>query len=165
MTNILIIHAQAQDEFLQLTAITWIKEFVQLSGRSMLPFASGILTAILPCLSYDTDSRKSILLTTFYFLFYKLPYLTLCTYSLITPEFSLQQYSDTRETAKAVNIILTKLITAEEDNKESVLNLESIVDVLLKHLVHTAVPTKVAALQWVYHLHTNIPDRVCIEIC
>jgi len=62
-----------------------------------------------------------------------------------------------------VNLILTKLITAEEDNKESVLNLESIVDVLLKHLVHAAVPTKVAALQWVYHLHTNIPDRVCIE--
>lgn len=61
MINILIVHAQAQDEFLQLTAITWIKEFVQLSGRNMLPFASGILTAILPCLSYDTDSRKSIL--------------------------------------------------------------------------------------------------------
>lgn len=129
MTNILIIHAQAQDEFLQLTAITWIKEFVQLSGRSMLPFASGILTAILPCLSYDTDSRRN-----------------------------------TRETAKAVNFILTKLITAEEDNKESVLNLESIVDVLLKHLVHTAVPTKVAALQWVYHLHTNIPDKMVVHM-
>ncbi|XP_034237680.1 protein VAC14 homolog isoform X2 [Thrips palmi] len=129
MTNILIIHAQAQDEFLQLTAITWIKEFVQLSGRSMLPYASGILTAILPCLSYDTDSRKN-----------------------------------TRETAKAVNISLTRLITAEEDNKESVLNVESIVDVLLKHLVHTAVPTKVAALQWVYHLHTNIPDRMIVHM-
>lgn len=46
---------------LQFTAITWIKEFVQLSGREMLPYASGILIAILPCLAYDTDSRKSIL--------------------------------------------------------------------------------------------------------
>lgn len=127
MINILIVHAQAQDEFLQLTAITWIKEFVQLSGRNMLPFASGILTAILPCLSYDTDSRKNI-----------------------------------RETAKAVNFILIKLITTEEDNKESSegLNLPSLVEVLFKHLNHTAVPTKVAALQWVYHLHTNIPDRM-----
>ncbi|KAE8746685.1 hypothetical protein FOCC_FOCC006668 [Frankliniella occidentalis] len=131
MINILIVHSQAQDEFLQLTAITWIKEFVQLSGRNMLPFASGILTAILPCLSYDTDSRKNI-----------------------------------RETAKAVNFILTKLITDEKDNNESGddLNLPSIIDVLQKHLVHSAVPTKVAALQWVYHLHTNIPDRMLLHV-
>ncbi|KAJ1524324.1 hypothetical protein ONE63_010831 [Megalurothrips usitatus] len=131
MINILIIHAQAQDECLQLMAITWIKEFVQLSGRKMLPFASGILTAILPCLSYDTDSRKNI-----------------------------------RETAKAVNFILSKLITREEDNSESsdALNLASIVEVLIKHLVHTAVPTKVAALQWVYHLHTNVPDRMVLHV-
>lgn len=131
MINILIVHSQAQDEFLQLTAITWIKEFVQLSGRNMLPFASGILTAILPCLSYDIDSRKNI-----------------------------------RETAKAVNFILTKLITDEKDNNESGddLNLPSIIDVLQKHLVHSAVPTKVAALQWVYHLHTNIPDRMLLHV-
>jgi vacuole morphology and inheritance protein 14 len=45
----------------QFTAITWIKEFVQLSGRTMLPFASGILTAVLPCLAYESDSKRSIL--------------------------------------------------------------------------------------------------------
>lgn len=45
----------------QFTAIMWIKEFVQLSGRTMLPFASGILTAVLPCLAFDSDSKKSIL--------------------------------------------------------------------------------------------------------
>lgn len=43
----------------QFTAITWIKEFVQLFGGTMLTFASGIFTAILPCLAYDTDSMKS----------------------------------------------------------------------------------------------------------
>lgn len=60
MINILIIHAQSMDELLQLTAITWIKEFVLLSGPLMLPYMSGILTAILPCLSYDGDTRRSI---------------------------------------------------------------------------------------------------------
>lgn len=45
----------------QFTAITWIKEFVQLSGPLMLPYISGIFTAILPCLSYDSDARRSIL--------------------------------------------------------------------------------------------------------
>lgn len=60
MINILITHAQSTDELLQLTAITWIKEFVQLSGPVMLPYMSGILIAILPCLAYDGDTRKSI---------------------------------------------------------------------------------------------------------
>ncbi|KAI8491112.1 PtdIns(3,5)P(2) sythesis regulation factor [Branchiostoma belcheri] len=49
MVNILIVHCQAQDELLQLTAIMWLKEFILLSGRAMLPFAAGILTAVLPC--------------------------------------------------------------------------------------------------------------------
>lgn len=60
MINILIIHAQSTDELLQLTAITWIKEFVQLSGPAMLPYMSGIFTAVLPCLAYDGDNRKNI---------------------------------------------------------------------------------------------------------
>lgn len=60
MINILIAHAQSTDEILQLTAITWIREFVQLSGAKMLPYVSGILIAILPCLAYDGDGRKNI---------------------------------------------------------------------------------------------------------
>lgn len=60
MINILITHAQSTDELLQLTAITWIKEFVHLSGPLMLPYMSGILVAVLPCLAYDGDTRKNI---------------------------------------------------------------------------------------------------------
>lgn len=37
----------------------WMREFIQLAGRVMLPYSSGILTAVLPCLSYD-DRKKSI---------------------------------------------------------------------------------------------------------
>ncbi|XP_055679622.1 protein VAC14 homolog [Lutzomyia longipalpis] len=59
MTNILIGHAQTSNELIQFTAITWISEFVQLSGPRMMKFASGIFTAILPCLAYE-DSRKQI---------------------------------------------------------------------------------------------------------
>lgn len=40
----------------------WMREFIQLAGRVMLPYSSGILTAVLPCLSYD-DRKKSILVT------------------------------------------------------------------------------------------------------
>jgi len=62
MINVVIGHSQASDELVQGTAITWLKEFVQLSGRDMLPYASGILQATLPCLAYENDSRKGILL-------------------------------------------------------------------------------------------------------
>jgi len=49
------------DILIQFTAIMWLKEFVSLSGPAMLAFVSGILSAILPCLSYDDETRISIL--------------------------------------------------------------------------------------------------------
>ncbi|MBN3317880.1 VAC14 protein, partial [Atractosteus spatula] len=64
MANILVIHCQVSEEskltndLIQLTAMTWMREFIQLAGRVVLPYSSGILTAVLPCLSYD-DRKKS----------------------------------------------------------------------------------------------------------
>ncbi|XP_013162479.1 PREDICTED: protein VAC14 homolog [Papilio xuthus] len=60
MINILITHAQSPEELVQLTAISWIKEFVELAGRGMLPYASGVLCAALPCLAYNDDARRNI---------------------------------------------------------------------------------------------------------
>ncbi|MGH0142862.1 UNVERIFIED_CONTAM: hypothetical protein FKN15_000441 [Acipenser sinensis] len=66
MANILVIHCQGSDEskltndLIQLTAMSWMREFIQLAGRVVLPYSSGILTAVLPCLSFD-DRKKSIL--------------------------------------------------------------------------------------------------------
>lgn len=60
MTNILIGHAQSSNELIQSTAITWLREFVQISGITMLEFASGIFQAILPCLAYEEEYRKHI---------------------------------------------------------------------------------------------------------
>lgn len=49
------------EELVQFTALTWLKEFVRLAGCSLLPYSSGILTAVLPNLAQDTESRRSIL--------------------------------------------------------------------------------------------------------
>lgn len=60
MTNILILHAQnANNELLQLTAMTWLREFLNISGVEMLSYSSGILSAVLPCLAYEDNSKKS----------------------------------------------------------------------------------------------------------
>ena len=133
MMNILILHAQNTDELLQLTAITWVDEFVRLSGQNLLPYTSGIFTAILPCLSYEGDTRKII-----------------------------------KETATRVNSSLFKLIISKSEDSSvgDSLDLASIVEVLTKHLMlqHIPVQTKVAVLKWIYHLLTNLPEKMYLHI-
>lgn len=58
--NTLITHAQSPNELIKSIAITWIREFVQIFGPNVLPYASGIFTAILPCLEYNVESKRSI---------------------------------------------------------------------------------------------------------
>ncbi|CAG2057122.1 unnamed protein product [Timema podura] len=142
MINILITHSQSPDELLQFTAITWIKEFVQLSGRKMLPFASGILTAVLPCLSYDTDSRRNIKETAKAVNF---TFMKLVTEGDDKETFPVEVVGDVME--------------------EEQLDLPSLVDVLTKHLHHTSVATKVSVLRWIYHLYIKIPTKVQTSIC
>ena len=63
MANILIVHSQNANDLMQYTAIRWLREFVTLSGRTMLPHMAGMLSAILPCLAYSDEARsKSVLL-------------------------------------------------------------------------------------------------------
>ncbi|XP_055376093.1 protein VAC14 homolog [Condylostylus longicornis] len=56
----LIGHAQSTNELIQSTAINWIKEFISIFGPEMIPYYSGIFTAILPCLAYEGESKKNI---------------------------------------------------------------------------------------------------------
>ncbi|XP_064599095.1 LOW QUALITY PROTEIN: protein VAC14 homolog [Liolophura sinensis] len=60
MANILILHIQSPDNLIQFTAILWLKKFLALSERAMLPFASGIISAILPCLAYEEENRRNV---------------------------------------------------------------------------------------------------------
>ena len=46
------------DDVIQFTAITWLREFIILSGRTMLPFNASILKAILPCMAYEQDKQN-----------------------------------------------------------------------------------------------------------
>ena len=49
---------QVSDDVIQFTAITWLREFITLSGRTMLPFIAGILKSILPCMAYEQDKQN-----------------------------------------------------------------------------------------------------------
>ncbi|KAI4468990.1 tax1 binding protein-related [Holotrichia oblita] len=146
MINILITHAQDKcDDVVQLTAITWIKEFVQLSGPLMLPYMSGIFTAILPCLAYDSDSRR----------------MTDIKETATAVNFTMLKLVALQ--ANDINISGRIDMGAAEVEKYD-LNLPSVVDVLTQFLLHNSVQTKVAVLRWIHHLYTQLPQKMCIYI-
>ncbi|KAG5896407.1 hypothetical protein JTB14_022492 [Gonioctena quinquepunctata] len=140
MINILINHAQEKgDDLVQFTAITWIKEFVQLSGPTMLPYMSGIFTAVLPCLAYDTEARRNIKETA-----------TAVNYTLMKL-ISLQNDGDAENLRPSI---------VNEEQIQNELNLFSVVEVLTQYLMHSSIQTKVAVLKWIHDLYTKLPNKM-----
>ncbi|XP_075554771.1 protein VAC14 homolog [Dermacentor variabilis] len=177
MIRNLIVHSHSSEELVQYTAISWMREFVALSGRTLLPHAAGILEAILPTLSYD-DPRR--------------------------PESPSHAHAaDIRETAKAVNTRLMQLVTEEDDQpchspaasesdsptsrrlgahqriagdlqQDGVtvtampvvteLELTPLVNVLTRQLMHVSMQTRIAVLRWFLHLFTKIPNKIFVHV-
>uniref|UniRef100_A0A8D2NT10 Protein VAC14 homolog n=1 Tax=Zosterops lateralis melanops TaxID=1220523 RepID=A0A8D2NT10_ZOSLA len=161
MANILVIHCQAADDVIQLTAMCWMREFIQLAGRVMLPYSSGILTAVLPCLSYD-DRKKSILEVA-----------NVCNQSLmklVIPEDDEMDEAKPSVTIPAEPSSEESLSKPESPCTSSVpsmispvtLNLDGIVQVLDYHLSDTSIGmmTRIAVLKWLYHLYIKTPRKM-----
>lgn len=58
MVNVLVVHSQNEDKLVCFTALHWIKEFLQLAGRKLLPLISNLILALLPCLSMGEESKQ-----------------------------------------------------------------------------------------------------------
>ncbi|CAF3336335.1 unnamed protein product [Rotaria socialis] len=58
MTRILIQNCQSSDELIQYTALHWLREFLNMPKchQVLLPHSAGLLSAVLPCFSYDDDN-------------------------------------------------------------------------------------------------------------
>ncbi|XP_066569766.1 protein VAC14 homolog [Amia ocellicauda] len=181
MANILVIHCQGPDEskltndLIQLTAMTWMREFIQLAGRVVLPYSSGILTAVLPCLSYD-DRKKSTKEAA-----------SACNHSLmklVTPEDDEEEAAPPTETQtqedsppKTQDILDNSLNASQDsvgfsnisffaptstDRPQVTLDLDGIVQVLDRHLhdSSTGMMTRIAVLKWLYHLYIKTPRKM-----
>ncbi|NWI15377.1 VAC14 protein, partial [Crypturellus soui] len=183
MANILVIHCQASDDLIQLTAMCWMREFIQLAGRVMLPYSSGILTAVLPCLSYD-DRKKNIKEVA-----------NVCNQSLmklVIPEDddvdeAKQPMPTPAEPASEETLSKTEAVSGGEPETFAVdiwvlplsflhslsflcsseripvtLNLDGIVQVLDCHLHDTSIGmmTRIAVLKWLYHLYIKTPRKM-----
>ncbi|XP_030874678.1 protein VAC14 homolog, partial [Leptonychotes weddellii] len=179
MANILVIHCQTTDDLIQLTAMCWMREFIQLAGRVMLPYSSGILTAVLPCLAYD-DRKKSIKEVA-----------NVCNQSLmklVTPEDD--EPDELKPTAQRPaepnpDDTLAKqegtagggpdgscdssfssgsgvFTPASTERAPVTLHLDGIVQVLNCHLSDMAIGmmTRIAVLKWLYHLYIKTPRKM-----
>ncbi|XP_041124019.1 protein VAC14 homolog [Polyodon spathula] len=181
MANILVIHCQGSDEskltndLIQLTAMLWMREFIQLAGRVVLPYSSGILTAVLPCLSYD-DRKKSTKEAA-----------NACNHSLmklVTLEddveeaeggSELPQQDDTPPRTQdtvdnslnasqgSVGFSKIRFFTpASSERAQVTLDLDGIVQVLDRHLHDpaTGMMTRISVLKWLYHLYIKTPRKM-----
>ncbi|NXV49790.1 VAC14 protein, partial [Uria aalge] len=178
MANILVIHCQAADDLIQLTAMCWMREFIQLAGRVMLPYSSGILTAVLPCLSYD-DRKKNIKEVA-----------NVCNQSLMklvipeddemdeakqsmtlpaepTSEESLSKPEAASSSESPSEFDIAALIQplsfpCSSERIQVTLNLDGIVQVLDCHLHDTSIGmmTRIAVLKWLYHLYIKTPRKM-----
>nr|XP_033699885.1 protein VAC14 homolog isoform X3 [Tursiops truncatus] len=179
MANILVIHCQTTDDLIQLTAMCWMREFIQLAGRVMLPYSSGILTAVLPCLAYD-DRKKSIKEVA-----------NVCNQSLmklVTPEDDepdepkpvVQKQAEPNpddSSAKQEGAAsggpdgscdssfssgISVFPPASTERAPVTLHLDGIVQVLSCHLSNMAIGmmTRIAVLKWLYHLYIKTPRKM-----
>uniref|UniRef100_A0A671PUJ7 Protein VAC14 homolog n=1 Tax=Sinocyclocheilus anshuiensis TaxID=1608454 RepID=A0A671PUJ7_9TELE len=166
MANILVIHSY---DLIQLTSMTWMREFIQLAGRVVLPYSSGILTAVLPCLSYD-DRKKSTKEAA-----------SACNHSLmklVTPEDDEDdEESQTKSSppsdgtpskkegdlnGKISTRSLICSVLCSSDRSAVTLDLDGIVQVLDRHLhdSSTGMMTRIAVLKWLYHLYIKTPRKM-----
>jgi vacuole morphology and inheritance protein 14 len=101
---------------------------------------SGIFTAVLPCLAYDTDARRNIKETA-----------TAVNFTLMK---LIAVHGD--ESSARVN----QIVNASTNQ----LDLPSVVDVLTQFIMHNSIQTKVAVLKWIHDLYTKLPDEMINHI-
>uniref|UniRef100_A0A8C4RVB8 Protein VAC14 homolog n=1 Tax=Erpetoichthys calabaricus TaxID=27687 RepID=A0A8C4RVB8_ERPCA len=150
MANILVIHS---NDLIQLTAMSWMREFIQLAGRVMLPYSSGILTAVLPCLSYDNHKKNTKEAA------------SACNHSLmklVTPEDDVEEAMPPSSVPDDSSCKSREVQDGDAERTSVTLDLDGIVQVLDRHLHDpgTGMMTRIAVLKWLYHLYIKTPRKI-----
>ncbi|KFW71612.1 Protein VAC14, partial [Pygoscelis adeliae] len=183
MANILVIHCQAADDLIQLTAMCWMREFIQLAGRVMLPYSSGLITAVLPsvcgtacslhCLHSDIKEVANVCNQSLMKLVIPeddemdeakqsmtLPAEPTSEESISKPETASSGESPLVSASRALNQPLS--FPCSSERIQVTLNLDGIVQVLDCHLHDTSIGmmTRIAVLKWLYHLYIKTPRKM-----
>ncbi|KFM68961.1 Protein VAC14-like protein, partial [Stegodyphus mimosarum] len=151
MVNILTMHANSTEDLVQFTALTWLKEFVRLAGCTLLPYSSGILTAVLPNLAQDTENRRNIVETA-------------KTVNNDLMKLVVQEKQQLTCEATDDSSSSDKVEAPLMDQLDNQLDLKSLVIVLTKQIKYDSIQTRIAVLRWMHHLLLQIPDKIFIYV-
>lgn len=82
-------------------------------------------------------------------------------FMLIPPPYCrLFSSPESRDCAQVVNKKMFELVSSLSSSENANLDLNSVMEVLRQYLAHSSVNTKLAALQWIHHLFTEIHDEM-----
>lgn len=189
MANILVVHSEnTNDDLISYTAITWLKEFVTLAGRTMLPFVSGILRAILPrfvTVDMDIKSKKNVkeaaevLNQSLMDLIEDLD--DTPTPAVGTPSQESQQGDSTPSKTKEITVTQRGEVTSINGPKENdvtdvqkkvykmtacdvsagsvQLDVLSVITILCDMVKYEDIQTRIASLKWFRHLLVKVPNK------
>ncbi|GFO49138.1 protein vac14 homolog [Plakobranchus ocellatus] len=144
-----------EDDLIQFTAISWLREFILLAGRSMLPHVAGILNAVLPCLSYSDEGRKRV---------------REAAERLNQALRKLVEAQDDQPTPTVENIssqthtdssspTAPEADAAKNSSATIQLDIPSVIKVLQRLLGHETIQMRVAALKWFNLLLVKTPNK------
>ena len=143
-----------------------MKTFLELAGAPLLPFTANILTAILPCLSYDAEKMAVKHVASEVNQQLRL---------LITPENDAAPDNTVLEstlsdsTSSHGNQSGDAMKNDSHDDKNtpvdtSPLNMVAVLEVLLMHMNHRAQDTRIEALNWLLWLYKQVPRRTYLLV-
>ncbi|KAH7994263.1 hypothetical protein HPB51_026438 [Rhipicephalus microplus] len=170
MIRNLIVHSHSSEELVQYKAIRWMREFVALSGRTLLPHAAGILEAVLPTLSYDDPRCTEAIRETAKAVSMRLMHLVTEEDDQPLSRGPVVSDSDspaTRGLGLGVQQRIAGELQPEGVNAIAVpvateLELTPLVNVLTRQLMHVSMQTRIAVLRWFLHLFTKIPNKAVL---
>ncbi|XP_076470897.1 protein VAC14 homolog [Babylonia areolata] len=148
MANVLVVHGQSRRLLAQSTALAWLKEFSALSPATMLPHLPGMLNAILPCLPYSDQLHKRVksaaesLNHSLHNLMKAVDIDGRCSPTLNADQDSASKEDETTDTDVVIHM-----------------DVDSVVRVLVQHLGHKNVHTRVAVLKWIEYLLARVPIK------
>ena len=145
MVNIVVIHSTSTDEIIQFTAVLWLREFLSLSGRAMIPYCANILSAVLPCVSYEhcKFNTKEVASN-----------VNQLVRDLITTG------DDDIETSSPERDTRSEKMDCDVESVEHDLDLGSVLTVLTSQLSSEFVQTRLAVLKWVMLFLEKTPNKL-----
>lgn len=181
MINPIILYTGSNhNDVVRFRALTWIHELLNTSPLSFLPYLSGLLASILPCLSM-TKSQSAYIEDGVVINYTNTKTSTRANF---VPSYDIQAIADvinekvkmlvTDELKRESHTITQSDGNADDEksggpattsaiqklNIQQTVELKNVMEVLVSNFTLKNSLTKVAVLKWIIHLDTEIPEKV-----